>query len=131
MFNSVRLTVLGVLTALLGAALATAAAPAQSAPAHSTRPSPRPVVASRAVVFEVENTNATPVLCVPDDRSYRVRARLVGPRRAVTGHAGPIRVNVLAHDLAAGSWFWDLRGHPGYDYARELARRGETSLVLD
>jgi alpha-beta hydrolase superfamily lysophospholipase len=122
MFNSVRLTLLGVLTALLGALLAAPPAPATAA---------RAGVVSREVVFELENTNATSVLCVPDNQAYEVRGRLVGPRRAVVGHSGPLRINLLVHDLAAGSWFWSLPGHPAYDYARQLAREGETSLVLD
>lgn len=117
-----RLTLLGVLTALLGALLVAPPAPATAAGGR---------VVSREVVFELENTNATSVLCLPDNQSHEVRARLVGPRAAVLGHAGAIRVNVLVHDLATGSWFWRLPGHPGYDYARQLARRGETSLVLD
>ncbi len=116
---------LGVLTtllsALVGAVLAVPPAPAAT----------RPTVVARQVVFELENTNATSVLCLPDNQSYEVRGRLVGPRQAVLGHSGPIRVNVLVHDLAAGSWFWSLPGHPAYDYARRLARHGETSLVLD
>jgi len=119
----VRLIPLGVLTALLGALLV--------APAPAPATAARPPVVSRQVVFELENTNATSVLCLPDDQTYEVRARLVGPRRAVEGRSGPIRVNVLVHDLAAGSWFWRMPGHPAYDYARKLARAGETSLVLD
>ncbi|HEY0952276.1 hypothetical protein [Nocardioides sp.] len=117
-----RLTLLGVLTALLGALLAAPPAPATAA---------GPRVVAREVVFELENTNATSVLCLPDNQTYEVRARLVGPRAAVLGRSGALRVNVLVHDLATGSWFWRLPGHPGYDYARQLARRGETSLVLD
>jgi hypothetical protein len=124
----VRLTFLGVLSALLttmGTALVVApATPASAAP-------PSPTVLSRQVVFEVENTNATSVLCVPDNQSYRLRGRLVGPRRDILGHGGPLRVNVLVHDVGTGSWFWNLHGHPAYDYATQLAKRGETSLVLD
>ncbi|WP_140404169.1 MULTISPECIES: alpha/beta hydrolase [unclassified Nocardioides] len=125
-----RLTLLGVLTALLGALLAAPPPPAAAAGA-ATAAGARATVVAREVVFELENTNATSVLCVPDNQSYEVRGRLVGPRPAVLGHSGPIRINVLVHDLAAGSWFWSLPGHPAYDYARQLARRGETSLVLD
>lgn len=87
-------------------------------------------VVSRQVVFEMENTNATKVACVPDGRSYRIRGELVGPRSEVLG-ADADRINVLVHDLSAGSWFWHLRDHPAYDYATQLARAGETSLVLD
>lgn len=121
-----RLTLLGILAALLGATLA-----APPAPAAGSDRAARPAVLARQVVFELENTNATSVLCLPDNQSYEVRGRLVGPRPKLDGHSGPIRVNVLVHDLGAGSWFWRLPGHRSYDYARQLARHGETSLVLD
>ena len=121
-----RLTFLGVLTALLAQAVLVVVVPtsADAAP---------PRVVSRAVVLDVENTNATSALCVPDNQSYRLRARLVGPARAVQGRSGPLRVNVLVHDEGTGSWLWHLRGRglAGYDYATRLAQRGETSLVLD
>ncbi len=87
-------------------------------------------VVSRKVVFEIENTNATAVACVPDGKSYKLRGELVGPRNEVLATDAD-RVNVLVHDLTAGSWFWHLRAHPSYDYATQLARAGETSLVLD
>ena len=118
-----RLTILGLLTALVGTLVAAPPPPATAARAER--------VISRQVVFEVENTNATSALCLPDDQSYRVRAQLVGPRRAVLGRTGPLRINVLVHDLGTGSWFWHLPSHPAYDYATRLAERGETSLVVD
>jgi hypothetical protein len=124
----VRPTILGVLSALLTGLLATVVI-APATPAAAARRSP--AVLSRQVVFEVENTNATSVLCAPDNGSYQLRGRLVGPRRDVLGHGGALRVDVLVHDLATGSWLWHLRSHPAYDYATRLAERGETSLVLD
>ena len=87
-------------------------------------------VISRPVRIAVENTDSTPAVCYADDRSYMLRGRLVGPRREVLG-SNISRANVLVHDLATGSWFWNLRHHPAYDYAGRLAARGETSLVLD
>ncbi len=89
------------------------------------------VVTSRSVVFDLVNTSASPVRCQGDNQSYAVRGRLVGPRQDVLGHGGAIRVNVLVHDAGTGGWFWNLRKHPAYDYATQLARKGETSLVLD
>jgi hypothetical protein len=124
----VRLTILGVLSALLTTLLA-ALVIAPATPASAAHRSP--TVLSRQVVFEVENTNATSVLCVPDNDSYKLRGRLVGPRRDIIGHGDALRVNVLVHDLGTGSWFWNLRSHPAYDYATKLAKQGETSLVLD
>jgi pimeloyl-ACP methyl ester carboxylesterase len=109
---------------LAGTALAALpASPALAAGAGSE-------VVTRSVTIEVENTNATPVACTPDNQSYVLHARLVGPRRQVLGANVP-RLNVLVHDLATGSWFWNLTRHPAYDYAGNLARAGETSLVLD
>jgi len=124
MFNNVRLTLLGVLTALVTAVLVAPTATAAPPPAH-------PRIASRAVVFDVENTNATSVVCAPDNESYELRGTMVGPVDDLDGIGGTLRVNVLVHDLGTGGWFWNLSGHPAYDYATKLAERGETSLVLD
>ena len=117
-----------VLTAVLAGVLATllSGPPAAASPNEAR---PRQVV-ERAVVFEVSNVNSTSVACVADGETYQLRGRLVGPRNEVLG-ADADRVNVLVHDTATGGWFWNLRQHPRYDYATQLARRGETSLVLD
>ena len=88
-------------------------------------------VTSRSVVFDLVNTSASLVRCQGDNQEYAVRGRLVGPRRDVLGRGGAIRVNVLVHDVGTGGWFWNLRKHPAFDYATQLARQGETSLVLD
>ncbi|NYD41262.1 alpha/beta fold hydrolase [Nocardioides panaciterrulae] len=117
------------LPALTAATALVAGALTVLSPAAATA-SPRTGVISRPVRIAVENTNATAAACVPDDGSYTLHARLVGPRREVLGSNLP-RVNVLVHDLATGSWFWNLRRHPAYDYAGRLAAHGETSLVLD
>ncbi|MBB6629224.1 alpha/beta fold hydrolase [Nocardioides sp. KIGAM211] len=87
-------------------------------------------VVSRAVTFDVVNTNGTNLACSADNQSYELHGSLVGPRHEVLSASAP-RINVLVHDLATGSWSWHLRRHPGVDYARKLAQRGETSLVLD
>lgn len=88
-------------------------------------------VLSRKVSFDLINTNETPVACSGDNSTYTVRGRLVGPPRAVDGYDGANRVNLLVHDAGTGGWFWNLRRHPRYDYASALAKKGETSLVLD
>jgi pimeloyl-ACP methyl ester carboxylesterase len=121
---AVRLAVAGLVAATL------AVLPGGTSNAAGDPSGHRTHVVSRAVVFEVENTNATSVLCSPDNASYTVRGRLIGPRKDVLG-ADARRMNVLVHDKTAGSWFWHLRGHPSYDYATQLARAGETSLVYD
>lgn len=90
----------------------------------------RPTVISREVAFDLVNTNDTDLLCLPDGEDYVVRARLVGPRQQVLGRAGARRINLLVHDAGTGGWFWGAGSPRRYDYARQLARRGETSLVL-
>lgn len=132
MRNAVRIVLAGLLTGLLIGPATSVVRTAGAAPPHpSARPAPgASETVSRRVRIEVENANFTGVACDADDRSYRLRARLVGPRSQVLGSDAP-RINVLVHDMSTGSWFWNLRSHPAYDYASRLAQRGETSLVLD
>ncbi|MAO82138.1 hypothetical protein [uncultured Nocardioides sp.] len=96
----------------------------------SAAPDPQRVI-SRDVVFTLNNHNDTSVPCLADGEVHTVAGRLVGPREEVLGHAGSTRINVLVHDAGTGGWFWNLRGAQRYDYAGQLARRGETSLILD
>ena len=120
-----RLALVALATSLLAAVPLTAATSAT--PSRADRGSQ---VMSRQVVFSIENTNATRVACRPDEATYPVYARIVGPRAELVSADIP-RVNVLVHGLATGSWFWNLRSKPSFDYATQLARRGETSLVID
>jgi len=122
------------LATLLGAgllapatSLAAAAGPRPAAPAAERR---EPVIV-RTVQFPLVNTNDSPVACFPDRRGYPVRARLVGPRSKVLGVGREGRINVLVHDAGTGSWFWNQSRTPAYDYAGQLGRRGELSLVVD
>ncbi|WP_435747363.1 alpha/beta fold hydrolase [Nocardioides sp. SYSU DS0663] len=121
-------------TALAATALAVPTAPALAGTATTPQVDERrarPAVATRGVAFEVANRNETSVPCVASGEQHTVRGRLVGPRRAVLGKSGVLRVNVLVHDAGTGAWFWNMRRTPAVDYATRLARRGETSLVLD
>ena len=68
---------------------------------------------------------------MPDNQSYTLRGRLVGPTRDLDGLGGTLRVNVLVHDIGTGGWFWRMPGSPAFNYAGQLAEQGETSLVLD
>ena len=123
---------LGVVAALLvGGPVSTPVAAASVATASSTERQAK--VASNRVNFDLVNTNDSSVLCVPlpDGKQYRVRGRLVGPRAVLNGREAVVTVNVLVHDAGTGGWFFNLRKSPTYDYATQLARRGQTSLVLD
>jgi len=122
MASVVRLVATALLAGL--ATLPLAAAPAVAAGQAGTD------VVRRTVVFETTNVNNTDVPCTPDGKARPLRATLVGPRDEVLASSAD-RVNVLVHDRSTGSWFWNLRSHPSYDYATKLARQGETSLVLD
>lgn len=109
----------------------TATTAVTSAPARTAKKPGR--VASSRVGFDLVNTNNSSVLCLPlpDGKAYRVRGRLVGPRSVLSGRDRVITVNVLVHDAGTGSWFFNLRSNPTYDYATQLAKKGQTSLVLD
>lgn len=125
------------ITSLLAAALATLlgagllpASPAAAAPAVAPSERREPVIA-RIVEFSLVNTDNTLLTCAPEQRPHTVRARLVGPRSRVLGTGREGRVNVLVHDAGTGSWFWNQRRTPAYDYAGQLGRRGQLSLVVD
>jgi pimeloyl-ACP methyl ester carboxylesterase len=93
-------------------------------------------VVTREISFDVANRNSTSVLCLPgpDNRSHVVRAKLIGPAQVLQGHGGVETFHVLVHDAGTGGWFWNLHGEgvpASQDYATELARQGETVVVLD
>ncbi|WP_372727688.1 alpha/beta fold hydrolase [Nocardioides sp.] len=124
----VRLALVTLVATLLAGVPATSASAGTATTATTAERGSR--VITRTVEFQVVNTNATRVACEADQQAYRVRARIVGPRREVLSPDAP-RINVLVHGLATGSWFWNLRSKRSFDYATQLARRGETSVVID
>jgi pimeloyl-ACP methyl ester carboxylesterase len=82
------------------------------------------------ISFQVANTNASKDACVSNGATYTVRGHISGPEAALTrGTAKTITVYLFGYE--AGEWNWDLKGVPGYDYAAELAKRGQVSLTLD
>ncbi|WP_341926303.1 alpha/beta hydrolase [Nocardioides psychrotolerans] len=128
------------LTVVLAVGISPLAAPATGAPAPApvAAPTATPAAAdrgtevvSRTVSFNLTNTGHSLLSCPADNKAYPVRARLVGPRQKVLGYVGSTRMNVLVHDAGTGGWFWSLRQHPAYDYATQLGRQGELSVVLD
>ncbi len=125
------------LISLAASALATTtvAVPSEAAPVASQAARGDRVL-SRQVTFDVSNTNRTSTVCLPDAdrREHVVRARLIGPAHVVRGRAGVETFHVLVHDAGTGGWFWTLQGRGVSDqqnYAAQLARRGETVVVLD
>jgi hypothetical protein len=82
------------------------------------------------VSFQVQNTNASRDPCPSDGESYAVRGHLIGPRAAVLG-PGPRAATLYYEGFDSGEWMWRFRLVPGYDYATELAKLGQTSLTVD
>src|SRR5204863_2812813 len=85
------------------------------------------------VAFQVKTTNTSQSHCtsgLPDGATYTIRGHISGPQAALaSGMAKLITVYLFGYE--AGEWNWDLKGVPGYDYAAEIARRGQVSLTLD
>ena len=85
------------------------------------------------VAFQVKNTNTSPASCssgLADGATYTIRGHLSGPPAALaSGKAELITIYLFGYE--AGEWNWDLKGVPGYDYASEVAKKGQVSLTLD
>src|SRR3954447_6042286 len=82
------------------------------------------------VSFQVQNTNTSRDPCPSDGKSYVVRGHLTGPRAAVLG-PGPRAVTLYYEGFDSGEWIWRFRAVPGYDYAAEMAKLGQTSVTVD
>jgi pimeloyl-ACP methyl ester carboxylesterase len=91
--------------------------------------SPRDIV-DVPVSFQVQNTNTSRDPCPSDGKSYVVRGHLTGPRAAVLG-PGPRAVTLYYEGFDSGEWIWRFRLVPGYDYATEMAKLGQTSVTVD
>src|SRR5437588_8685253 len=85
------------------------------------------------VAFQVKNTNTSPASCssgLADGATYTIRGHISGPQTALaSGKAELITIYLFGYE--AGEWNWDLKGVPGYDYASEVAKKGQVSLTLD
>src|SRR5436190_10426427 len=82
------------------------------------------------ISFHVQNTNTSRDPCPSDGKPYVVRGHLTGPRAAILG-PGPRAVTLYYEGFDSGEWSWRFRVVPGYDYAAELAKLGETSVTID
>ncbi len=144
MFNSMSFRARALLPLVLALGLSALAAPSTAAPAAPSAPSAPvapgaaaspaergPQVISRSVRFDLVNSGFSLLSCPADNQRHVVRARLVGPRQQVLGLGGSPRINVLVHDAGTGGWFWNMRKNPSFDYATQLGRQGELSLVVD
>jgi pimeloyl-ACP methyl ester carboxylesterase len=110
--------------ALLVTIAARSAAPARAA----SEPAP---VQSRAVSFQVHNTNRSMVPCQSDGAAYTIVGHLVGPE-ARPGDDDTARAVVLdLHGLGFGEFFWSFDAVAGYNWANSLAARGVASVVID
>jgi pimeloyl-ACP methyl ester carboxylesterase len=82
------------------------------------------------VSFGVQNVNRSQVPCASDGVRYVVSGHLVGPASVLSGPSAPA-VTVYLHGLDINGGFWHLTTEPDYDYAAQLAKDGQVSLVID
>ena len=82
------------------------------------------------VAFQVTNTDTSLLPCLSNGATYTINGHITGPQPALaSGKANSITMYLTGYETA--EWTWDLKGVPGYDYAAEMARRGQVSLTLD
>lgn len=85
------------------------------------------------VAFQVRNTDTSKAPCsngLSDGATYTIRGHISGPQAALaSGKASRITVYLFGYE--AGEWNWHLKRVPRYDYAAEMAKRGQVSLTLD
>ncbi len=113
-------------------ALAAPAASATTVPPTAARSAPAAAAApvSRlAVSFTVRNVNRSKFACASDGKTYTVRGHLVGPSGALSG--SPSAVTLYLHGLGFAEYLWQFTDVPGYDYATDQAKAGQTSLIVD
>jgi len=119
-------------------ALAAPAAGAASRPDTAARPAAAARGASAAdgsvgrlpISFTVRNVNRSKFACASDGKTYTVRGHLVGPTAQLQGSAAAATTLYL-HGLNFGEFLWQFTDVPGYDYATDQARAGNTSVIID
>lgn len=91
-------------------------------------------VSSIPISFTVRNIDRSKVTCPADGRTYTERGDLVTPTGSLAGSARPDGVTLYLHGLGLGEFFWNFSSTGdvgGYNYARSMARAGQTSVILD
>jgi pimeloyl-ACP methyl ester carboxylesterase len=124
MMIGLRRAAVATAAALLVPGVAGSAAPATAAPLSVP-------VQSRAVSFQVHNSNRSMVPCLSDGAAYTIVGHLVGPpaRRGDDNMARPVVLDL--HGLGFGEFFWSFDAVAGYNWANTLAERGVASVVID
>lgn len=89
-------------------------------------------VVSQPVSFEVVNTNTSATPGSFDNQEYTVKGQLVARRSKLRGRKNPLdSVALYLHGLSYDQNFWHLEQFPRFDYAKQLARKGHRSIVID
>jgi pimeloyl-ACP methyl ester carboxylesterase len=102
------------------------------APAPGVASARSPAIASKAVIFSVQNVNRSKLSCATDGAAYQIRGHLVGRRSALASSARRRPAATLyLHGLALGEWFWNFNAVPRYNYATAQAKAGHVSVVID
>ena len=118
--------------ALAAPAASATARPPATVPAAAVRSAPAAAAASvsrLAVSFTVRNVNRSTFACASDGKTYTVRGHLVGPSADLAG--APSAVTLYLHGLNFAEYLWQFTDVPGYDYATDQAKAGQTSLIVD
>jgi alpha-beta hydrolase superfamily lysophospholipase len=113
--------------ALAGAVLTTSLGAAGLTSAAGVTPS----ITAEAVSFIVQNVNRSAVPCAADGRLYDLRGEIVAPTSALRPHSPKNAITVYLHGFGLAGDAWTFGAVDGYDFARDLAARGEVSLVVD
>lgn len=114
----VRCVVLGLLL------VAVAAAPGSAAAASGS-------IVTLPATFEVRNTNTSALACPSDGARYKVRGSLVAPSAALAGSRKPV-VTLYVHGFNfGGQSTFHFRAVRAYDYAWQMAKLGQASLVIN
>jgi len=79
------------------------------------------------VHFTVRDVNRTPLHCPTSGRTYTVAGRLVAPASGV----GSAATLYLSGVIFSGLFEFHNDLVPGYDFTREMAKLGQTSVVID
>jgi pimeloyl-ACP methyl ester carboxylesterase len=102
----------------------------------SAQSAPTPITATVPVTFSVENTDNPLLPCdkAELDPTHTIEGYLVGPLSALQTSGGT--VTVYLHGWGHGRWIWTFDYPNPYDrsslnFANEMAKLGQTSLVLD
>jgi pimeloyl-ACP methyl ester carboxylesterase len=64
------------------------------------------------------------------DVVYEIHGDIVGPANVLKAGSTANGITLYLHGFGHGEWIWNM-GVPGYNFAKEMAATGHTSLIID